>query len=78
MPVKPGICRQQRISLLDGLGDDADAMAAGHGGQSQFEHGGPLGSWSGYLRRCHSGKVKVRRQPALRAGCSGAVFLTLP
>ena len=27
----------RRVSLLDGLGDDTDAMAAGQGGKSRFE-----------------------------------------
>ena len=28
-----------RVSLLDGIGDHADAVATGHGGESEFEHG---------------------------------------
>ena len=31
-----------RVSLLDGFGDHADAVATGHGGESEFEHGRPL------------------------------------
>ena len=31
--------QSRRVSLLDDLGDDTDAMAAGHGGENQFEHG---------------------------------------